>query len=69
MWWGVFIITLPLADSVYFLISPVSITLLLVFVSGIPLLEKKYTGNAAFETYKKRTSRLIPMPPRKKPAP
>jgi len=68
MWWGVFIITLPLADSVYFIISPVSITLLLVFVSGIPLLEKKYTGNAAFESYKKRTSRLIPMPPRKKPA-
>jgi len=36
-----------------------------VFVSGIPLLEKKYAGNPAFEAYKKRTSALIPMPPRK----
>jgi len=35
-----------------------------VFVSGIPLLEKKYAGNPAFEAYKKRTSALIPMPPR-----
>jgi steroid 5-alpha reductase family enzyme len=65
MWWGIFIITLPFANSFYFIISPLTITLLLVFVSGIPMLEKKYKGNAAFEDYKKRTSKLIPMPPRK----
>jgi len=65
MWWGIFIITLPLANSIYFIISPVTITLLLVFVSGIPLLEKKYEGNPAYEDYKKRTSALIPWPPRK----
>jgi len=67
MWWGIFIITLPLENSLYFIFSPVSITLLLVFVSGIPLLEKKYKKNPAFETYKKRTSILIPLPPRKQP--
>ena len=67
MWWGIFIITIPFQHSIYFLISPVCITLMLVYVSGIPLLEKKYKGNAAFEEYKKRTSILIPMPPRKKP--
>ena len=66
MWWGIFIITIPIQHSIYFLISPVTITLLLVYVSGIPLLEKKYKGNAAFDEYKKRTSMLIPMPPRKK---
>ncbi len=65
MWWGIFIITIPIQHSIYFLISPVTITLLLVYVSGIPLLEKKYKGNAAFDEYKKRTSMLIPMPPRK----
>lgn len=65
MWWGIFIITVPLPGSMYFIISPVTITLLLVFVSGIPLLEKKYEDNAAYADYKKRTSILIPMPPRK----
>jgi steroid 5-alpha reductase family enzyme len=65
MWWGIFIITIPFKNSFLYIISPVSITLLLVFVSGIPLLEKKYKGHAEFEDYKKRTSMLIPTPPRK----
>lgn len=65
MWWGIFIITVPVAKSLFFIISPLTITLLLVFVSGIPMLEKKYAGNPAFEDYKKRTSALIPMPPGK----
>ena len=65
MWWSIFIITIPFTNSLYFIISPLTITLLLVFVSGIPMLEKKYKGNAAFEDYKKRTSVLIPMPRRK----
>jgi steroid 5-alpha reductase family enzyme len=65
MWWGIFIITLPLSGSVFFIISPLTIMLLLVFVSGIPLLEKKYKNNAAYEVYKKRTSMLFPLPLRK----
>ena len=65
MWWGIFIITIPFANSFYFIISPLTITLLLAFVSGVPMLEKKYKGNPAFEDYKKRTSVLIPLPPRK----
>jgi steroid 5-alpha reductase family enzyme len=65
IWWGIFIITIPFPDSIYFIVGPLTITLLLVFVSGIPMLEKKYKGNAAFESYKKRTSVLVPLPPRK----
>jgi steroid 5-alpha reductase family enzyme len=65
MWWGIFIITLPVQNSFYFIISPLTITLLLVFVSGIPMLEKKYAGNPAFNAYKKRTSALLPWPPKK----
>jgi steroid 5-alpha reductase family enzyme len=66
MWWAIFMITIPFSNSYYFIVSPLTITLLIVFVSGIPMLEKKYKGNIAFEDYKKRTSALIPMPPRKK---
>jgi steroid 5-alpha reductase family enzyme len=65
MWWGIFIITIPYTNSLYFIAGPLTITGLLVFVSGIPMLEKKYKGNPAFEDYKKRTSVLIPMPPGK----
>ena len=65
MWWGIFIITIPFANSLYFIISPLTITLLLVFVSGVPMLEKKYKGNPTFEDYKKRTSVLIPLHPKK----
>jgi steroid 5-alpha reductase family enzyme len=65
MWWGIFIITIPIENSLYFIISPVCITLLLIFVSGIPLLEIKYKDNIAFEDYKRRTSMLIPWVPRK----
>lgn len=65
MWWGIFIIIFPMEGSIYFIVSPLTISFLLLFVSGIPLLEKKYEGNAAFQLYKKRTSALIPMPPKK----
>ena len=65
MWWGIFIITIPFTNSFYFIVSPLTITLLLAFVSGVPMLEKKYKGNPAFEDYKKRTSVLIPLPPKK----
>jgi steroid 5-alpha reductase family enzyme len=65
MWWGIFIIIIPIPNSLWFIISPLTITSLLLFVSGIPLLEKNQEGNPAFEAYKKRTSALIPMPPKK----
>ncbi len=65
MWWGIFIISLPLSNSIFFIISPLTITLFLVFVSGVPLLENKYANNPAFKKYKKRTSKLIPMPVKK----
>lgn len=65
LWWGIFIMTLPVANGWYFVVSPLTITVLLVFVSGIPMLEKKYAGRSDFEAYKKRTSALVPLPPRK----
>lgn len=64
LWWGIFIITLPLQNGFYGIISPLMITFLLLYVSGIPMLEAKYKGNAAFEAYKRRTSAFFPMPPK-----
>ena len=64
MWWGIFVIIVPYPYGWLAVISPMTITLLLVYVSGIPMLEKRYRGNAVFEAYKQRTSKLIPLPPK-----
>jgi steroid 5-alpha reductase family enzyme len=47
------------------IIGPLTITFLILKVSGIPLLEKKYVNNAAFQEYARRTSAFFPLPPRK----
>jgi steroid 5-alpha reductase family enzyme len=65
LWWGIFFIALSVADGRYSLISPLTITLLLLFVSGVPLLEKKYKDRADFKAYKKRTNIFIPWFPKK----
>jgi steroid 5-alpha reductase family enzyme len=64
MWWGIFIIMLSVPSGWMAVGSPIVITGLLLGVSGIPLLEKKYKGNAEFEAYARRTSAFIPWPPR-----
>lgn len=66
LWVGVAVIALPVLQSWQWiaLISPVFVTLLLIRVSGIPLLEKKadmkWGGQEDYEAYKKKTPVLIP---------
>jgi steroid 5-alpha reductase family enzyme len=62
-WWGIFVIALGIPSGMYTIVGPVTITVLILFVSGVPLLEKKYAGRPDFEAYKKRTSMFIPLPP------
>ncbi|MGO8684800.1 MAG: DUF1295 domain-containing protein [Thermoleophilia bacterium] len=69
LWIGVAVIALPVLRSWQWvtLISPVFVILLLVRVSGVPLLEKrgdeKWGGQDEYEAYKRRTPVLIPLPP------
>lgn len=65
MWWGIFLIATHVPFAWVSLVSPVVITILILGVSGIPMLEKKYEGNAQFEAYKRRTSAFFPLPPRR----
>lgn len=64
MWWGIFLMTWSFWGSPLLLglslVGPVTITFLLLFVSGVPMLEKKYEGNKEFEKYKKETSVFVP---------
>lgn len=63
-WWGIFLIALSIPGSFFTVVGPLTITILILFVSGVPLLEKKYAGRPDFEAYKKKTSVFIPLPPR-----
>ncbi len=64
-WWGIFILTLSLPHAWFTIIGPILITFLILFVSGVPLLEKKYADRPDWETYKRQTSIFIPLPPKK----
>ncbi|MCB9279052.1 MAG: DUF1295 domain-containing protein [Lewinellaceae bacterium] len=63
MWWGLFLIVLPLPYGWMAAVSPLTITWLLAFVSGVPMLEKRYENNPAYQAYKKRTNALFPWKP------
>ena len=67
MWWAIGIVGLSTLNvfSLIGLIGPAFINYLLVFVSGVPLLEKKYKDNEAFQAYAKKTSIFFPLPPKK----
>lgn len=68
VWWSLFIYITPYISGPDYLsvIGPLFITFMLLFVSGIPLLEKKndqrYRDNSAYQRYKNSTSLLIPLP-------
>ena len=64
-WWGLWILTLSQSYGLIGVIGPLTITFLILKVSGIPLLEKKMEANPAFQAYKEKTSILIPLPPKK----
>lgn len=66
MWVGVYIFAIPYLTDFGWLtiISPLYILALLLFVSGVPTLEKKdddrYKGNSEYVEYKKNTGLLLP---------
>lgn len=66
MWLGVFVFSLMYLNDwgIFTFLSPLYITILLLFVSGIPKLEKeyenRYKGNLEYERYVKNTGVLLP---------
>ena len=62
LWWGVWLVALSVPNGIYAIIGPLTITFLILKVSGIPLLEKKMEENPDFQEYKSRVSMFIPLP-------
>lgn len=67
IWWGITIVSLATLNPINLigLVSPIIITYLLLFVTGVPLLEQKYKDNLAYQAYAKRTPIFFPMCPKK----
>lgn len=65
LWWGIWIFTIGSELYLTALFSPLLINFLLVKVSGVPMLEKKYEGRDDWEAYKKITPTFIPFVGRK----
>jgi steroid 5-alpha reductase family enzyme len=58
-WWGIAVIVYPFTQHLLWLMSPLLITLLVRYVSGVPMLEQKYKDNKEFQAYAARTSCFI----------
>ena len=65
LWWGIFLIAFPAENGWTAAVSPVLITFLLLRVSGVTMLEKKYVGNRDFMEYARRTNAFFPWFPKK----
>jgi steroid 5-alpha reductase family enzyme len=64
LWWGIWLIALAVPNGVFAIVGPLTITFLILYVSGIPMLEIKMEENPEFAEYKRRTSKFLPWPPR-----
>ncbi len=64
LWWGIFLYAAAVPGGFSTIVGPLTITLLILFVSGVPLLERKYADRADFQDYKRRTSIFLPLPPK-----
>jgi steroid 5-alpha reductase family enzyme/predicted DCC family thiol-disulfide oxidoreductase YuxK len=59
-WWAIWMISLYLPFGFLFIVSPLLITLLIIFVSGVKPLEKKMKEHVDFIIYSEKTPSLMP---------
>lgn len=59
-WWGIFLVSLNELRNFWGILGPITITLLLLFVSGVPLLEKKNREKPGYRVYASNTPKFVP---------
>ena len=62
-WWSIGLIALEAPYGYIGLIGPLTLSLLIVSISGIPPIERR-RHDPAYQAYRRRTSVLVPWPPR-----
>lgn len=61
LWWGIWLIAISAPQGWLGIIGPLTITFLIIKVSGIPMLERKMIEHPEFAQYKRKVSAFIPM--------
>lgn len=64
MWWGMFLIALSVPHGWTAIMSPATITFLLLYISGVPPAETSLWQNQEFRRYAKKTSTFFPWFPK-----
>lgn len=60
VWWGFFLMALPLPYGWVSIVSPILMTYILYRVTGVPLLEARFAGNKDYEEYSAITPAILP---------
>ena len=63
-WWGLWLVVSSLPYGLWALASPLLITYLILYVSGVPMLEKKFSKDKSWRVYASKTSKFVLLPPR-----
>lgn len=66
MWWGLYVIALGIPWGFLTIFGPIIINFMIIKVSGVRLLNKRFEGDDKYSEYRKRTSAFIPWFPKKK---
>ncbi len=64
-WWGLFVIALSVPWGWVSVVGPITITSLILFYSGVPLLEKSMMEKPEYREYARRTSKFLPWLPKR----
>lgn len=62
LWWGIGLTALSVPWGWATLVGPLCITLLLRFVSGVPMTEERMEGRPGWDAYADRTPAFVPLP-------
>ncbi len=65
MWWSLWIMSITNISSLIWILSPLLLSYLIIYVTGIPMVETALRKRVGYESYIRTTSMLVPLPPRK----
>lgn len=65
VWWGLWLIAFAVPGGFWSIVGPITMTVLLTRVSGVPMLERTIgKRRPGYDEYVRRTSAFVPRPPR-----
>lgn len=60
IWWAIWLLSYPTSFGIYLIISPLLLSYLIIYVSGVKPLENKMKSYSGFLEYQSKTRKLIP---------